>query len=102
MKKVGSGTNKFILLLSLLFVAHLSLWSQFKLTIYLNHLPLTHKGDSIFIAGNFNNWMPARHALIEKGDSLASIQIDSLVEGVYEFKFTRFRYSNVITPYCEA
>jgi predicted alpha/beta superfamily hydrolase len=97
MKKVGTGTNKFILLLSLLFVAHLSLWSQHKLTIYLNHFPLTHKGDSIFIAGNFNNWMPARHALVEKGDSLAFIQIDSLVEGVYEFKFTRGDWAKVET-----
>jgi predicted alpha/beta superfamily hydrolase len=96
MSKVCTARGKFVLLVVVLLISNLALWCQFKLTIYLNNLPLKHQSDTFFVAGNFNNWAPGQHMFVKK-DSRAFIQIDGLVEGVYEFKFTRGDWGKVET-----
>jgi len=70
--------------------------AQFRVTFIIAKLPLYHRGtDSIYIAGNFNNWNPASAAhRLRLGDGMHGMTL-SLAKGTYEFKFTRGDWSNV-------
>ncbi|MBS1744372.1 MAG: alpha/beta hydrolase [Bacteroidetes bacterium] len=59
-----------------------------------------HTNDSIFIAGNFNEWNPGNpeYILIKTGD-VYSITIPNLKEDVYQFKFTRGDWSKAEVSY---
>ncbi|MDQ6763206.1 MAG: alpha/beta hydrolase-fold protein, partial [Bacteroidota bacterium] len=65
-------------------------YSQFNVTFVVKQLAGKHKNDTIFVAGNFNNWDPGNKddALVEGKDGTASITL-SLPPGNYEYKFTR-------------
>ncbi len=71
-------------------------FSQFKLTVILNEVPVSHTGACVFIAGNFNDWNPgnADYQLQEKG-SIRLIELKGLPAGIYEFKFTRGAWEKV-------
>lgn len=73
-------------------------FSQYKLTIRLGELPLSHHNDSIFIAGNFNGWNPGNfdYRLQEK-DHERVIELKGLNAGIHEFKFTRGSWGKVET-----
>jgi predicted alpha/beta superfamily hydrolase len=65
-------------------------FSQYSITIRLQSRPDTHTTDSIFLAGNFNNWHPSRQDYgFTNNDGFLSLQINNLPAANYEFKCTR-------------
>ena len=64
--------------------------AQYKVVFTLHSYPLQFEGDSIFIAGNFNNWDPhnASFSLIGTQESTKSTT-KVLPPGDYEYKCTR-------------
>ncbi len=86
--------HKILLLFCLL--AHQYVFSQYKLRIEIS-VPLSSKNDTIFLAGNFNNWQPRNNAFpFSKNDKLIFEQ-SGLPEGMYEYKFTRGSWDKVET-----
>lgn len=73
-------------------------YSQFKITFVIKQSSTKHSGDTLFIAGNFNNWDPGNeeYALTTDKDGIASI-ILSLPPGSYEYKFTRGNWTKTET-----
>ena len=71
-------------------------FSQVKLIIHLNKLPASHIGDTIFVAGNFNNWNSGdtNYRFFLHGN-IRSIELKALTAGTYEFKFTRGNWGKV-------
>ncbi len=70
--------------------------AQFTVNFKLGKYPLVHTQDSIFIAGNFNNWNPGNSAYRlsasnEKGTSFF-VKLDT---GSYEYKATRGSWNTV-------
>ena len=65
-------------------------YSQFKVTFAVKQSGRIHPGDTVFIAGNFNNWDPGNkeYALLADKNGIASVTL-SLAAGNYEYKFTR-------------
>src|SRR5690348_1069241 len=73
-------------------------FSQYKITLVVKQPSVLHSADHLFVAGNFNNWNPAdtNFELINNHDGASSI-IFSLVQGNYEYKFTRGNWEKVET-----
>lgn len=67
-------------------------WAQFRVTIVLKSLPASHKGEPVFIAGNFNNWQPDDYSFKIVDTSLA---LQDVSQGNYQFKFTRGNWDKV-------
>lgn len=69
-------------------------YPQFNIKFRLINIPAKHKGDSIFIAGNFNNWDPGnnRYAFTIRKDT--SINLINLPAGNYLYKITRGNWQN--------
>ncbi len=65
-------------------------FAQFNVKITVNAVPPTHVTDSIFVAGNFNNWEPGneKYKLISSNGTY-SVNINGLKNDLIEFKFTR-------------
>lgn len=72
--------------------------AQYTVRIEVSAAPALHKTDSIFIAGNFNNWNPGNtgYVLTPVGDRLV-VTLRDLPAEVYEFKFTRGNWNKVQT-----
>lgn len=70
--------------------------AQFVVNFKLGKYPLQHAGDSIFIAGNFNDWNAHNEAfsLSTASESPLSLYI-KLPAGPYEFKCTRGNWTKV-------
>lgn len=85
----------FIILVSALLCGN-TLLAQYSLTIQLKEVPVSHKDDRFFVAGNFNGWNPgsAAHELKRK-DGKLQVVITGLKDDVYEFKFTRGDWGKV-------
>ena len=79
-----------LILFSLLVSLHS--WAQFKVTVVIKSLPVSHKGEPVFIAGNFNNWQPDDY---EFKISDSSVVLDDVPQGDYQFKFTRGSWDKV-------
>lgn len=64
--------------------------SQYRITVILEKIPAKTSGDRIFIAGNFNQWVPDdENTLLTKGsDGKFTRVFDDVQAGEYEFKFT--------------
>ncbi|MDN3655488.1 alpha/beta hydrolase-fold protein [Ferruginibacter paludis] len=64
--------------------------AQYTVTLHIVQQPALHAGDSIFAAGNFNNWQPAdgRFYFVKQHGYL-SLQIKNVPATVVEFKCTR-------------
>lgn len=66
-----------------------------QLTITVNSIPKnTPPNSTIYIAGNFNNWNPAKDSLTKKQNGTYQITI-SPTNGLLEYKFTRGAWSSV-------
>jgi len=64
--------------------------AQFTVRFKLGKYPLQHPQDSIFIAGNFNDWNPHNSAyVLSQGDENILSLYTKLPAGEYEFKCTR-------------
>ena len=65
-------------------------FSQFKVRFRFIDLPANHLQDSVYIAGNFNGWNPAKNGkVISKTGEEDFIELADLPEGEYQYKFTR-------------
>ena len=72
------------------------LWAQHSLTIQVNSIPVLHKEDPVFVAGNFNGWAPGNGSYeLKRKNGRLEIKIEGLREDVYEFKFTRGDWAKV-------
>ena len=82
--------DKLYLLLYILGCTPASLFSQYIIKLHIRAQPAFHTTDTIFAAGNFNNWQPNKndYRFLKEGDYL-SLQINEIPAGVYEFKCTR-------------
>lgn len=77
-----------------LFCSFYSLAQQYSLTINVKVEPSTHINDSIFVAGNLNEWNPGNPSFrLIKIDSNYQVTINGLKADTYEFKFTRGNWS---------
>lgn len=83
------------LLFFLFFVLPLFTAAQFNVSFTLKLRPGQHADDSVFIAGNFNNWNPGDKAyLLSDGKGNLTIHT-KLPEGIYEYKCTRGDWGRV-------
>lgn len=82
--------SKFYLLLFILGCTSATVFSQYTIKLHIRTQPALHTTDTIFAAGNFNNWQPGKtdYRFLKKGDYL-SLQIKDVLPGMYEFKCTR-------------
>ncbi len=70
--------------------------AQYSLKISVNAIPVLHKGDTIFVAGNFNGWNPSHKSyVLERQNGKLELIIPNLKAAVYEFKFTRGSWDKV-------
>ncbi len=67
-------------------------WAQFRVKVVLKSLPVSHKGEPVFIAGNFNNWQPDDNNFKIVDTSVA---LEGVSQGSYQFKFTRGSWNKV-------
>jgi len=82
-----------ILIAVLSLFAPLLLSAQYKVHFNVSSNAKPHPGDTLFIAGNFNNWQPGANALVLKD---ISWQLDAKLDaGTYEYKFTRGSWNKV-------
>jgi predicted alpha/beta superfamily hydrolase len=64
--------------------------AQFTLRLRLIAQPALHLSDTVFAAGNFNNWQPGKNEYrFSKTTTGIELQIKDLPAGIYEFKCTR-------------
>lgn len=85
--------SKFYSLLVLLCTSIIS-FAQLTLRIEITATPASHKGESIYAAGNFNNWNAGdtNYIFKQENDKLVLL-INDLPLGTYQFKFTRGSWS---------
>ncbi len=73
-----------------LLLASFKLFAQFTLRIEITATPASHKEDTIFVAGNFNNWNAGdTNYIFKKENDKLVIEIKNLPLDTYQFKFTR-------------
>jgi len=83
-------------LLLLLFFVSMRSVAQYTLRIELGTLPSVHLNDSVFVAGNFNNWQPGKAGYhFSSENNKLVVEIKNLPPDIYEFKFTRGGWKNV-------
>ncbi len=88
--------HKALFLHGILLCCSLFTFSQFKVRFQVGNVPPNHPQDSVFVAGNFNGWSPAKNGNhISKLNEPAFIELDNLPAGEYQFKFTRGSWQSV-------
>ncbi|MBL0181960.1 MAG: alpha/beta hydrolase [Chitinophagaceae bacterium] len=89
---------KYFLCLLVLFFALAKTEAQYRVVFKVNIYPSAHSGDSIFVAGNFNNWNPGNKAYVFSYGNNDGFQFTTqLAAGNYEYKCTRGSWRNVET-----
>jgi predicted alpha/beta superfamily hydrolase len=87
-KKMLFFKTPFLILL-LLFTCFYA-FPQFSIHMIIRSSPSTHNGDTIFVAGSFNNWNPGNEKYkFTKINGIIKIDITGLQKNSYPFKFTR-------------
>src|SRR5436305_11566558 len=73
--------------------------AQYKLIIQIHSLPSTANTETVFVAGNFNNWNPHDELcrLKKSEDGQFSISFSNVPAGDYEYKFTKGAWETVET-----
>lgn len=70
----------------------MSATAQYKVRFVVNKFPTYHRtNDSVFLAGNFNNWNPHDTKLVLTNGGITI----ELKKGMYEYKFTRGNWDEV-------
>ncbi len=88
--------RQFFCVACILLFAAVPCCAQFTVRIFLQSLPVTHPADSIFAAGNFNNWNPANPAFrFDQKQNIPLLKLQNVPPGTYEFKFTRGGWDKV-------
>lgn len=89
-KKIGVTISFFVLSLSLI-AQH-----RYDLTILINANAAGHKGEDIFVAGNFNNWQPSDTSFrVKKKNKQWAFTFKQIPTGNQQFKITRGGWDNV-------
>ena len=86
----------FLLWIGLIFFTSAN--AQFTVKFIIKRYSLIHAGDSIFIAGNFNQWNP--HSLphyFKTNDEIRFLELKNIPAGAYEYKITRGSWDAVET-----
>ena len=87
---------KYLLCFLFLIFTHLFSDAQYNVVFKLGKYPLQHPNDSIFIAGNFNEWNPRNTAFSLSPALESSFQTTvQLTTGNYEYKSTRGNWKKV-------
>ena len=88
---------RFIFLLVIAVAQYFIAVGQHKVVIRINSLPTSPAAESIYIAGNFNNWNPKDEGfrLTKESDGKFTIVFPNVATGDYEFKFTRGGWETV-------
>ena len=85
-----TGQKNSLLITAMLCLGITAVFAQFSIRFKLINVPANHRQDTIFAAGNFNNWNPAEiKAGIAGLADTAFIEVKDLPAGPYQFKFTR-------------
>jgi len=89
-------TSTFRSLLLLFCLLSLKTSGQYRVTFVVTSLPFYHNSkDTIFLAGNFNNWNPRdKNYALRLGDGMPGITIE-LGKGMYEYKLTAGGWDHV-------
>jgi predicted alpha/beta superfamily hydrolase len=84
-------------ILTLSFFLSLLCRAQYHVTFIVQHLPAYDRGEAIYLAGNFNDWVPNRqdYQLKQLGNK-PGITIE-LKKGMYQYKFTKGSWDQVET-----
>lgn len=87
---------KYLLCFALFLSTYFLSEAQYTVVFKLGKYPLLHPNDSIFIAGNFNNWDPhsSAYALSTTNENSFSLYL-KLPAGEYEYKCTRGSWKKV-------
>ncbi|HNU88130.1 MAG TPA: alpha/beta hydrolase-fold protein [Ferruginibacter sp.] len=87
--------KKILCLVALIF-AFAKTEAQYRVIFKLISYPSSHKGDSIFIAGNFNGWNPGNTSYSFSSNSDNILQLSTQLDaGNYEYKCTRGSWQKV-------
>jgi predicted alpha/beta superfamily hydrolase len=71
-------------------------FSQYTISFKIQSRPDAHATDTIFLAGDFNNWHPGKPGYsFTTNDGYTSLQINNLPAANYEFKCTRGDWQKV-------
>lgn len=82
--------KRIYVLLCLLQLIGLKVFSQYSINFRIQSRPEAHTMDTIFLAGDFNNWHPGKTGYsFETHDGYTSLQIKNLPLANYQFKCTR-------------
>ncbi len=93
-----SPAVKYFCLLAVMLSIYSSSFSQYSVTMHLRDSPAGHSADSIFMAGNHNQWNPAdSNNRFGTGGGRDYLVLKNVPAGRYEFKFTRGSWQNVET-----
>lgn len=76
----------------------ISATAQYKLTLVVTNSAKKHIDDSVFVAGNFNNWNPGnKKYLLQRENGKLVLELPDLKASVFQFKFTRGSWATVAT-----
>ncbi len=81
--------KRIYVLLCLLQLIGLRVFSQYTINFRIESRPDAHTTDTIFLAGNFNNWNPGEAEYSFSLTDNVSLQIKNLPAANYQFKCTR-------------
>lgn len=82
--------NRKSLLLILLVHAFIGSYGQYSMQLKIHRVPVSHRAEDIFIAGDFNGWNPGDDSYkFARSTDTFFITIPALKPGTYQFKFTR-------------
>ena len=87
---------KYLFCLSIFFFAFSPVEAQHTVVFKIKKNTAGHRGDNVFIAGNFNGWEPQNTAyrLLPDWDNVLELSFQ-LPKGEYEYKFTRGGWERV-------
>lgn len=81
--------SKFCIIFCVLCCISSIMFAQYKVTLRIRSQPVMHAADSIFVAGNFNDWQPGKSGYnFSKNGTILSLLLKN-VSGTMEFKCTR-------------
>lgn len=87
--------RKTFLIAGLLITYSATLYAQYRLSIYIEKVPVNPANPDIFLAGNMNGWNPFNdNYRLKKQDDKFRIILHNLKKGMYFFKFTRGSWKN--------
>ena len=95
--KTSSFKNQVILVI-LLFtgLSNKPVIAQNNIRLVVSNSNIKHAGDSVFVAGNFNDWNPGNPSYkLQENYGQLYVDLPNMPSGNYEFKFTRGAWNKV-------